>query len=84
MDRLITVNAVLAGVFACAAIHFAVLWWLSRHERVLLVFSVQCAVYTAFCLAIIAFFRASTIAESQAALDRFMRGGAGSRHAAAE
>ncbi len=72
MDRLITVNAVLAGFFACAAIHFAVHWWLSRHERVLLVFSVQCAVYTVFCLVITAFFRARTIPESQAALDWLM------------
>ena len=72
MDRLITVNAILAGFFACAAIHFAVHWWLSRQERVLLVFSVQCAVYTVFCLAITAFFRARTIPESQAALDWLM------------
>jgi signal transduction histidine kinase/CheY-like chemotaxis protein len=72
MDRLITVNAILAGFFACAAIHFAVHWWLSRHERVLLVFSVQCATYTVFCLAITSFFRARTIPESQAALDWLM------------
>ena len=59
MDTLVTVNAVLAGFFACAAIHYAVHWWLSRHERVLLVFSVQCALYAVFCLAISAFFRAT-------------------------
>ena len=72
MDKLITVNAVLAGFFACAGIHYAVHWWLSRHERVLLVFSVQCALYTVFCLAISSFFRARTIPDSQVTLDRFV------------
>ena len=72
MDKLITVNAALAGFFACAAIHYAVHWSLSRHERVLLVFSVQCALYTVFCLAISAFFRAKTILEAQSTLDRFV------------
>ena len=70
MDTLITVNAGLAGFFAFAAIHYAVHWWLSRHERVLLVFSVQCAVYAVLCLAIISFFRATTIPDAQATLDR--------------
>ena len=76
MDKLITVNAALAGFFACAAIHYAVHWWLSRHERVLLLFSVQCALYTVFCLAISAFFRAKTIPEAQCTLDRFVSLGA--------
>jgi PAS domain S-box-containing protein len=66
------VNAVLAGFFACAAIHYAVHWWLSRNERVFLVFSVQCALYSVFCVAISAFFRATTIPDAQAALDRFV------------
>ena len=72
MDTLTTANAVLAGFFACAAIHYAVHWWLSRNERVLLVFSVQCALYTVFCLAISSFFRATTIPDCQATLDRFV------------
>ncbi len=72
MDTLITVNAGLAGFFACAAIHFAVHWWLSRHERVLLVFSVQCVLYAVFCLAISSFFRATTIPDAQSTLDRFV------------
>ena len=72
MDELITVNAALAGFFVCAAIHYAVHWWLSRHERVLLLFSVQCALYTVFCLAQSAFFRAKTIPDAQTTLDRFV------------
>ena len=52
MGNLVTVNAWLAGFFALAAVHYAIQWWFSRHERVLLVFSIQCALYTVFCLAI--------------------------------
>ena len=70
MDTLITMNAVLAGLFAGAAIHYAVYWWLSRQERILLVFAVQCAVHAVFCLAINSFFRARTIPDAQATLDR--------------
>jgi PAS domain S-box-containing protein len=72
VDTLTWVNAWLAGFFACAAIYSAIYWWLSREERVLLVFTVQCVVYSAFCVAIHSFFRATTIADSQAALDRFV------------
>jgi signal transduction histidine kinase/CheY-like chemotaxis protein len=72
MGALSTLNAVLAGFFACAAIHYAVHWWLSRHERVFLVFSIQCAMYAVFCPTINAFFQARTIPDSQAALDRFV------------
>jgi PAS domain S-box-containing protein len=72
LDKLITVNAVLAGFYAYAAIHYAVHWWLSRHERVFLVFSIQCAAYALFSLAISSFFRARTIPDAQATLDRFV------------
>src|SRR4029079_19137594 len=72
MSALSTTTAVLAGFFACAAIHYAVHWWLSRHERVFLVFSVQCALYAPCCLAINAFFQARTIPDSEAALGRFV------------
>jgi signal transduction histidine kinase/CheY-like chemotaxis protein len=72
MGALLTTNVWLAGFFACAAIHYTVHWWLSRHERVLLVFSIQCALYALFCPAINAFFRARTIADSQTALNRFV------------
>ncbi len=72
LDTLFTVHAVLAGIFACAAIHYGIHWWLSRHERVFLVFAVQCALYTVFCLAISAFFRARTIPDAQTTLDRFV------------
>jgi signal transduction histidine kinase/CheY-like chemotaxis protein len=72
MGALVTMNVWLAGFFACAAIHYALHWWLSRHERVLLVFAVECALYALFCFAINAFFRARTIPESQATLGTFV------------
>ena len=72
MNTLTSVNACLAGFFACSASYAAIYWWLSRNERVLLVFSLQCFAYSAFSVAIISYFRATTIPETQAALDRFV------------
>ena len=56
MNALVWMNTLVAGSFACAAIHYALYWGFSRRERVFLVFSVQCIAYTAFCLAISSFF----------------------------
>jgi signal transduction histidine kinase len=72
MDLLATATTWLAGFFIWGAIHYAVKWWFSRHERIFLVVAVQCALYTAFCFEMSAFLRASTIPASQAALDRFV------------
>ena len=72
LDTLTAVNTWLAGFFACASLHYAILWWRSREERVLLVFATQCALYAAFCLAIVGYFRAATIADAQIKLDRFV------------
>jgi signal transduction histidine kinase len=72
VDTLIALNACVAGFFAFSAIHHAVKWWFSRHERVLLVFWIQCVLYTAFSVAIVSYFRATTIGDAQAALERFV------------
>ena len=72
MDTLSTLTAWLAGFFACAAIHYAIHWWLSRKERVLFVFSLQCVAYSAFCVAMAGYFRAKTLADVQSTLDRFV------------
>lgn len=69
---MISMNMWLAGVFACAALHYAIHWSRSREERVLLVFSFQCAMYTGFYLAISSYFSARTVSECQTALDRFV------------
>jgi PAS domain S-box-containing protein len=69
---MISVNAGLAGFFACAALLHALHWWRSRQERALLIVAIQCAWYTAFCLAMNAYYRATTIPEMQATLDRFV------------
>src|SRR5262245_15175662 len=67
-----SLNMWLAGFFACAAVHYSIHWSRSRQERVLLVFAIQCAMYTVFHLAIGPYFSAKTVAECQVALDRFV------------
>ena len=76
MDTLIAVNAALVGLFAFAAIHYAVTWWFSRNERVLLVFCIQCCTYIAACLVIVSYFRSRTVPDAQAWLDRIVTLGA--------
>ena len=72
LNSLISLNAWLAGFFALAAVHYAIQWWLSRFERVLLVFSIQCALYSAFSLVTVSLVQAGTIPEVQTALGRIM------------
>ena len=67
-----SVNMWLAGVFACAALHYALHWWRSRNERALLAFSLQCAAYTGYFLELSEYFGATTIPDCQAALNRFV------------
>src|SRR5215831_4512277 len=72
MGALRSMNPWLAGFFAFAAVHYAIQWWFSRSERVLLVFSIQCALYTVFCSVSVALARATTIPDVQAGLVRVM------------
>ena len=69
MKTLSLIDACLLGLFSFAAIHYAIQWWLSRHERVLGVFAVQCALYAAFTWTMLLRHRATTVEEAQAALD---------------
>ncbi|HEY5927108.1 MAG TPA: ATP-binding protein [Kofleriaceae bacterium] len=57
------------GLFAFAAVHYAIQWWFSRNERVLLVFAVQCALYVAFTWTMLWRRQVTTLAETQTALD---------------
>src|SRR3954447_23321935 len=68
MGALRSINPWLAGFFAFAAVHYAIQWWFSRYERVLVVFSIQCALYTTFCWVSVALARATTIPDIQAGL----------------
>jgi len=72
LSTLIPVTERLAGFFACATIIYAFHWWNSRRERLLLIFAIQCALYTAFCAAMIPYYEARTIPAAQFALDRFV------------
>jgi PAS domain S-box-containing protein len=72
MVALRSMNPWLAGFFAFAALHYAIKWWFSRSERVLLAFAIQCALYTVFCSVSVALDRATTIPDVQAGLIRVM------------
>jgi signal transduction histidine kinase len=72
MHTLTIMHVCLAGFFAFAAIHYAIQWWFSRSERVLLAFAVQTCLSAVVCVLLASFFRATTIPETQAALDRFV------------
>jgi PAS domain S-box-containing protein len=58
-------NPWLIGFFAFATIHYVVQWCLSRSERVLLTFAIQCALYTVFCSMTVALAHAATIPEAR-------------------
>ena len=70
MDTLGLMNACLAGFFAFAGVHYSIQWWLSRSERILLLFAVQCALYTAFCCTMVMQLQAPTLPQVQSAVDR--------------
>ena len=72
MDLYSAVNAALCGFFGFAAIHYLLQWWLSRAERLLLVFGLFCAACSLFCLPIILLPHATTVQQAQLALT--MRG----------
>jgi len=70
MPTIALVNAALAGFFAFAALHYGIQWWLSRSERILLVFALQSFVYAVFSWAMGNGLGATTVEEAQTALDR--------------
>jgi PAS domain S-box-containing protein len=72
MNALRSMNPWLAGFFAFAAVHYAIQWWFSRYERVLLVFSIQCVLYAVFSSVSVALARSTTIPDIQAGLIRVM------------
>src|SRR4051812_33374864 len=72
MDNLVALNVCLVGFFAFTAVHYATQWWFSRNERLLIVFAIQCFSYAVFCVFLTRFLRATTIAETQAALGRLV------------
>jgi two-component system, cell cycle sensor histidine kinase and response regulator CckA len=69
VGRYATLHAVLAGFFAFGAVHYFAQWCWSRSERVLLLFSVHCALGASLALALLALGQATTISQAQVALD---------------
>ncbi|MBA4020589.1 MAG: hypothetical protein C0483_25810 [Pirellula sp.] len=64
-----TVNTVLIGFFLFAAAHYLIMWWFSRRERVMLLFSMTSLVGALVVAQISRVTGATTIAEYQAAFD---------------
>ena len=76
MDTLVVVNASLVGLFAFATIHYAVKWWFSSDERVLLFFAILCGIYVVVCFVMASYFRAVTVSDAQVRLDMIVTLGA--------
>jgi two-component system cell cycle sensor histidine kinase/response regulator CckA len=65
----VLVTAACAGFAAFAAVHHLHIWWLSRQERISLLFAAFCTAVALFNTALVAAATATTIAGGQAALD---------------
>ncbi len=68
MGPLVLLHVALVGFFLCAALYSAWAWWLSRHERTLLIFSVQCLLCAVLSVAFVQLATARTTADAAAAL----------------
>lgn len=64
-----TVNTVLIGFFLFAAVHYLIMWWFSRRERVMLLFAATSLVGAILGTHLVRLGSATTIAEYQAAFD---------------
>ena len=62
-------DACLAAVLSFAAIHYAIKWWFSRHERILGVFAIQCGVYASFTWTMFLRHGVSSVEDAQTVLD---------------
>ena len=64
-----TVNTVLIGFFLFAAVHYLIMWWFSRRERTMLLFSATSFTGAILGTYLVRIAGATTIAEYQAAFD---------------
>jgi hypothetical protein len=63
------VTTAVAGFAAFAALHHLHVWWLSRRERVSLLFAAYCATSAFFTVTLIGASTATSVATGQLALD---------------
>ena len=68
MGPFLFLYSALVGFFAFAAIYHLILWWTSRHEPLLGVFSLDCLARSALSAVLVAIATSTTTAEAQAAL----------------
>ena len=69
MGPIVYSNSVIEGMLAFAALHYFLLWWRSRRERVLLIFSIFAAIVSVVIAVTISLIAADSIAGAQRALD---------------
>jgi len=62
-------NIVIEGMLAFAALHYFLLWWRSRRERVLLIFSIFAAIVSVVIAVTVSLIAADSIGGAQRALD---------------
>jgi PAS domain S-box-containing protein len=62
-------NVVIEGMLAFAALHYFLLWWRSRRERVLLIFSIFAAIVSAVIAITVSVVTANSIESAQTALN---------------
>jgi len=62
-------NIVIEGMLAFAALHYFLLWWRSRRERVLLIFSIFAAIVSVVIAATVSLAAADSIEGAQRALN---------------
>jgi PAS domain S-box-containing protein len=69
MSPYLFVNALLVGFFGFAALHYFLLWCLSRREYALLIFALHCVLCASMCPFLIVIVTAATPMECQTGLD---------------
>ena len=68
MGPVVLFHVALVGFFTCASVYAAWRWWLSREERTLLIFSLQCLLCSALSVAFVRLATAQSLATASSAL----------------
>ncbi len=69
MGPLVYINIVIEGMLAFAALHYFLLWWRSRSERVLLIFSIFAAMVAIVTAVTVSLITADSVETAQSALN---------------
>ena len=69
MGPIVYTTVVIEGMLAFAALHYFLLWWRSRSDRVLLIFSLFSALVTVLIAVTVSLLTAASVESAQRALD---------------